>query len=224
MKRLLISLFLVIFIFNICAARKKDKAGEIENGIFYDKDYNYSLVIPEGWSTSVKKGDSDIRLILTKDQYDIPIHFQHAPNYTQVPKVTVYAGPSMMNLDWFVDSLLSDVYKSDQKKDILNACEILYGNYISKRRSKISLGKIDGYLLAGERKYTIQVQRAGYESDKADVVTEFFAGDMFLTEHNGQLIIFHFICERLYYKMLEKEFLDLLNGFQFTDVEPAEEE
>jgi len=223
MKKTLMIILLVTLAFNICSARKRDKAGKIEDGIYYDKEYNFSLVVPDGWNTSIKKADSEVRLILTKDQYDIPIHFQHAPNYTKVPKVTVYVGDASMRLDWFVDSLLSDDYNSDQKKDMLNEFELLFGDYINTRRSKMTIGDVEGYLISGERRYTIQVQRAGSQADKADVVTDYYAGSLFLTEHDGKFIIFHFICERLYYKMLENEFLNMLKGFKFTDTQASEE-
>lgn len=217
MKRLLIAFLMVSLAFNVAAARKKNKAGEIEDGVYYDKKHDFSLVIPDEWDTSIKKDKSKLRLVLTKKQYDIPTHFQHAPSYTKVPKVIVYVDEIPMRLDWFVDSLLSDKYKSKKKKKMLEQFEILYGDYMPKKRSKMSVDDIEGIRICGERRYTIQVQRAGSEADKADVVSDFFGGSVFFTKVGDTLIAFHFICEKRYYKVLEQDFVNLLNGFKLLD-------
>jgi hypothetical protein len=217
MKKLLISFLIVVIVFSVADARKKKKAGSIEDGVYYDNDYNFSLVIPDGWNSSIKKEESNLRLVLTKEQYDIPTHFTHAPTYTKVPRVIVYIDTLPMRLDWFVDSLLTDEYKSDIKKDMIKELEILYGDYMPKRRTRMSVDSIPGVMISGERRYTVQVQRAGFESDKADVVTDFYGGTVFFTEKNGRLYVFHFICEKRYYDVYEQEFMKLLSGLKFTE-------
>jgi len=216
MKRYLIVFLAVLFAFGIASARKKDKAGRIENGVYNDNVYGFSMVIPDEWDSSIKKEEDPIRLILTKKQYDIPTQFQYAPNYTKAPKVTVLVDTTSMKLDWFVDSLLNDKYGSKQKKKILQNLEILYGDYVPKKNSKVSFGSTEGILISGERRYTIQVQRAGYESDKADVVTDYFGGSVFFAKKGNQLIMIHFICEKRYFSTLDQVFMKLLNGFTLT--------
>lgn len=219
MKRLLIAFIMVGLVFNIAGARKKDKAGKIDKGVYFDKKHDFSLVIPKEWNASIKKSKSKTRLILTKKQYDIPTQFQHAPSYTQVPRVTVYVDTTSMKLSWFIDSLLSDKYKSKQKSKMLQEFQILFGDYRPRKRSKMSVGKVDGIRIAGERRYTIQVQRAGPDADKADVVTDFFGGSMFFTKKDNQIYIFHFICEKRYFKDIEQDFVKLLKGFSFPEEE-----
>jgi len=217
MKTLLNAFLMTALVFNIAAARKKNKAGKIEEGVYYDKKHNFSLVIPDEWNSSIKKDKSKLRLTLIKKQYDIPTHFQHAPDYTKIPKVIVYVDNITMPLNWFVDSLLSDKYKSKQKKEMLPKLEILYGEFIQYKRAKISIGDIKGIKISGERLYRLEVQKAGTQADKADVVSDFYGGSIFLTKVEDTLIIFHFICEKRYFTVLEQSFIKLLKGFKVLD-------
>jgi uncharacterized protein (UPF0297 family) len=202
-------------------ARKKDLAGKIENGIYQDDTYGFSLAIPDGWNSAIKKEKDRVRLTLIKKQYDVPQQFQHAPNYTTIPKVTVYADTTSLGLEQFVDSLLSDKYKSKQKNDILSEFKALYGNYNVKKKGKIPVGELTGYRISGQTQYTIEVQRSGSESDKADVVTDFWGGSVFFYKDGNNIIMMHFISEWRYFDALEPEFMAMLNGFKMGN-QPSE--
>ena len=104
-------------------------------------------------------------MVLTKKVFDIQIDYTRDPGYTKTPKVTVYVGKTDWSAKMFVDSLLSDDYKSDLKKDILhNCCEILFGVYIPKRNSKIQIGDNAGMLISGELQYTNQIPGSSDQS------------------------------------------------------------
>jgi hypothetical protein len=220
MRRLFIFFLAFVLSFNFALARKKEKAGEMKDSVYYDNDYGFSLIVPDDWNSSIKKEKSNVRLILTKKQYDIPTEYTHAPSYTQVPKVTVYADTSSMPLQMFVDSLLSDEYKSKQKNDILQEFSLLFGDYIPKKTTKIKIGDVEGILNTGERQYSLQVQKAGYQADRADLVRDFYAGSMFFIKKDNHIIMLHFICERRYFANLEQGFMKLLDGFNLTEDMP----
>ena len=102
-KRLLISILILILAVNIAGARKRSKAGKIDDGIYTDAKFNFSFSINDAWNTSIKKGKKPVRINLVKKEYDIPMHFQHVPTYTTIPKITVYADTSSLSLKQFVD-------------------------------------------------------------------------------------------------------------------------
>ena len=208
MKRLVIALIMVALVFGIADARKKkSKAGEFDDGVYTDGKFNFSMVIPEDvWNISIKKDKSQIRLILTKKVFDIPIAYTQDPGYTKTPKVTVYVDTTSWSAKMFVDSLLNSEYKSDQKKEVLQNCEILFGDYTPKRNSKLQIGEIQGVMISGEQKYTKQIP---------DVITDFYGGAIFFAKQDQTLYIFHMICENKYFATEYEDFVKLLEGLKF---------
>ncbi|SYZ73209.1 exported hypothetical protein [Candidatus Zixiibacteriota bacterium] len=216
MKRFLIALFLVALIFDLASARKKDLAGSVENATYVDDTYNVSMAIPDGWDCSVKKSKSPVRMILIKKQYDVPIQFQNAPNFTTIPKVVLYIDTTSLTVDQFVDSLLSDQYKSKQKNEVLSQFKSLYGNTLVKRRTKQSIGDITGVRIATQLRYTVEVPWAGSQSDRADVVTDFYGGSTFFAKDGNNIIMLQLVCEWRYFDVLEQDFVKMLDGLKFT--------
>jgi hypothetical protein len=208
---------MVILMFGLSDARKKDKSGNIKEGTFTDKKYNYAFDIPDAWDTSIKKNKSNTRIILMRKEYEVPIHFQHYPAYTTIPKITIYADTTSLDINRFVDSILADKYKSKQKKNILEGFKLLFGDFVLKKRGKMKAGDLSGIRIAGNQRYTIQVQQQGMDADKADVVTEFYGGSIYFIKQGDIIIMFHFICENLYFDAMEKEFIDIVKTFKFVE-------
>ena len=217
MTRLFTSFFLVLFLAGAADARKKDLAGEIVNGAYIDDDYGFSLVVPDVWDYSIKKSKSPVRLIMSKKQYDVPIHFQHAPNYTTVPRVTVFIDTTSLTVDQFVDSMLADGFKSKQKNRIFQEFMGMYGNFQLKKRSHMSVGGIDGVRISTQLRYTLEVARAGSESDRADVVSDYYGGSLFFAKKGNNIYLVNLVCEWRYFDSIEKEFIEVLNGFKFIE-------
>ncbi len=217
MKRIVIALMMVILTFGLADARKKDKSGAIKDGTFIDKKYNFSLDIPGAWDTSVKKNKNNTRIVLIRKEYEVPIHFQHYPAYTTIPKITIYADTSSLDINRFVDSILADKYKSKQKKNIMAEFKLLFGDFVLKKRGKMKAGNLSGIRIAGEQRYTIQVQQQGTDADKADIVTEFYGGSVYFVRQGDIIVMFHFICENLYFDAMEKEFIDIVKTFKFAE-------
>lgn len=217
MRKFLIIVMASALFFSISeAGKKKDLAGKIENGVYTDDTYNFSLAIPKGWDSNIKKEKSPVRLALIKKQYDVPKQFQHAPSYTTVPRITVYVDTTSLTTDQFIDSLLSDKCQSKQKNYILSEFKVLYGDFMLKKRSKMPIGDSSGIKITGQTRYTIELQRAGTESDKADVVTDFWGGSLFFIKDGNNIIMMQLICEWRYFDVLEEEFTGILNGFKIV--------
>lgn len=223
MKKLLAVCLALLFVVNIADGRppRAKKAGELDDGVYKDNSYGFQISIPEGWDGSVKKDDSYVRLVISKKEYGIPMQFQHAPAYTQVPKITVIADTTSWPLVMFVDSIMSSEHSSDQKKSILVETPILFGDFQQKRKGKMVVGDVEGMMVTGRQQYTIQVQRAGSQSDKGDVVTDYKGGSVFFARNplDNTLIVINFICEDRYFEHLQDEVVGILNSFKFTEGE-----
>ena len=217
MKRLVIALLMVALVCGTAGARKKkDKAGEIIDGVYIDKMYNFSLAVSKDvWDISIKKNTSQTRMNLTKKVFDIPIEYAQDPGYTKTPKVTVYVDTTSWSVKMFVDSLLNDNFKSDQKRDILHLCEILFGDFKPKRNSRYQFGDIQGILITGELRYTKQIPSAT-SNTSPDIITDFYGGAVFFAKQDKNLYIFHMICENKYFSTEFEDYVKLLNGLKFT--------
>ena len=219
MKRFLIALLMTAVVFSVVQARGKKKSGNVEGDTYTDATYPFKVTFNDLWKASTKKADDAVRLILTKKKYDIPPAYTRVPNYTTTPKITVMVDTTSMPLDMFVDSLLSDDYKSDEKKDILTEFPILYGDFQLRRRFKVPVGdgEGEGIQITAQLQYTISIQGAGSNSDRGEIVTDFQGGSVFFAKKDDNVYMMHFIGEWRYFDTLEKDFDEIVKGFQFTD-------
>jgi hypothetical protein len=218
MKRLLIALLMMTLVFSVAEGRKKgDKSGEVAGNTYIDGTYPFKLTFNDAWKYTMKKGEDKIRLILTQKKYDIPPAYTHAPNYTTVPKITVMVDTTSLSLDMFVDSLLSNAYKSDQKKAITSEFPILFGDYQVRKRFKLPAGASEGIQVLAQLQYTISVQGSGSGSDRGEIVTDFYGGSIFFAKKDNNIYMLHFIGEWRYFDSLQKDFAEVIKGFEFTE-------
>jgi hypothetical protein len=208
--------------FNVALARRSNKAGTVTDGTYIDEKYAFSIDVPEEWNYSIKKNKSHIRAVLSKKSYDVPIAFQENPTYTKVPKITVMADTSSLTVERFVDSLLNDDYKTKQKKKIIQECEILIGDFAKKKHSKMSVSDVNGVLVTGENKYTMQIRNE--RTNEVEPYTNYYGGSIFFAKHGDYILMFHFICENLYYKNLHQNFIEIMNTLSLIEEEEEQEE
>ncbi len=225
-RRIFIGLFGVLLLVNLAGAKKIEKAGKIADGTYIDSEFGFSFEVPDEWDSSIKKDKSAVRIALTKKEYDIPLHFQHVPSYTTIPKITVYADTTSLALNQFIDSLLSDKYSTSQKKNILGEFKILFGDFQLKKNAKKIVGDLAGWKISGEQKYTVRVTSSGNAGDETsgsfgeyDVITDFYGGSVFFAKYGKTIIMMHFICEARYFASMDLEFDDIVKSFKFVKSE-----
>ena len=116
MKNLLIvTLFLAFGISTALAGRVKELSGTVENNVFKDKKYNFSLTLNDDWKYTLQKNEENFRLLLTQRNYDIPSGYISAPDYTQIPRIVLWTDTTSLNAFGFLDSLVSNTWRSGQK-------------------------------------------------------------------------------------------------------------
>lgn len=227
MRRLVIVGIILLMAFpSVFAARKKDKSGKVTDGVYTDKKYDFQFTINDGWKYKTQKNKNNYRLVLTQKNYQIPSYYMQAEDYTLVPRLVVWGGETDMSPAAFVDSLLSDSYNSDQKKDLYKEFELIAegasssGTYreklVPRGKKTIELGGEKGFFWKGNVKYMKEVALSA-SSSGGKRVNGAYGGGIVAVKNDKMIVVFHFICEWVYYQQVEAEVLEMIHTLKWGD-------
>ncbi len=230
MRRALLVLLALTFCIPVgYAKRRGDKAGKVTDNVYTDKQYGFSLALNKEWKYSIRKNKDNYRIVLTQKNYEIPPDYMDAPDYTQVPKLVVWVDTTSYSASAFIDSLISENFKSDQKKDvfrefdILNAASAASGTYrenlVPKGKKTFSLADEKAIRWTGSVAYMKEVALSA-SSDSGKRVRGAFGGTIVGVKHGKLIVLFHMICEWVYHPQIEVDVMEMINSM--TWVEPAE--
>ncbi len=225
-RLLLIAMALLMAVPVVDARRRKPRAGEVENQVYRDAKYDFSFKINDNWSHSRGYEEDAFRVILTQKNWETPPYYLNNPDYTKVPRITVYADTTSMGAFAFVDSLVSQSYQSDQKNEILKEFEILQ----SQRdwEPVVSIGRkvmeIDGHralLWTGKVQYKQDVALSASGVGSKQVQENYF-GSILGVKKGKTIVAFHVIGEWVYYNRIQSEFMEIVQSLEFFDEEKKE--
>ncbi len=230
MKRLLIILLaFLVTIPMVSARRKKAKAGKVTDNVFVDVKYGFQIDLPDNWKYKVGNEKSHFRLFLVQKNYEVPHDYQDAPDYTQVPRMVVWVDTTTLGAAAFIDSLVSKTYKSDQKKDILKEFELLNegsvgsGTYrdplVPKGRKTIRVGDMKGLRWAGKCSYMKEVALSASSTGAGKRVRGAYEGTVTAIKKDNTILVFHLMCESLYYKGIDAFLTQMVNSIKWTGSE-----
>lgn len=227
MRRLLsMTLALLILAPAADAARKKPKAGKVDDGVYTDAKYDFTLMAHKNWDISVKKDQDHVRLTMTQKNYGIPSDYLDAPSYTQVPKLTVYVDTSSLGPHAFLDSLLNRDFKSDQKNDILKDFDMLQKqDVIPKGRKRWQVQDESGTIWTGQAKYIENVQTSA-SSVGGKRVYGSYGGIIAAVQKGNNILLFHMMCEWDFFDNVMGELNQILGSLDLKEGEgkPAKKE
>jgi hypothetical protein len=199
------------------AARKTKKAGKITGNVFNDSKFNYSLTLNDEWKARVRKDKESFRLVLTQKNYGIPTRFQDQTDYTQVPRIVIYADTCSLGPSAFLDSLLSSSFKSKQKSEITKEFDILNEQeVIPKGKKTLRLNGNQGRVWSGLSKYVKNIQRSS-TSIGSERVYGGYGACIAVVKHDQTLVLFHLICEEEYFPELYEAALGFVNSLAWPD-------
>jgi len=209
MKRaLIIGVIAALLIPSVMARKPKVRAGKVADGIYTDKKYEFSMNIQENWKPNVKLNKSKFRLVLVQKNYEIPGDYLEAPDYTNVPRITLWVDTTSMSAFQFLDSLLSPGFKSNQKKELLREFDILNDRINEKGNVRETLitkkkktTKIDGQkavMWSGRLQYRKDVARSASSLGGKRVVGA-YGGGIVAVKNGKNLFLFHVMCEYDYF-------------------------
>jgi len=208
------------------ARRKKPKAGTLADGVYTDNSYGFQLTVHENWKARVNKLDDKVRLSITKKNYGIPNDFLNAPDYTKIPRIVVYVDTTSLGAHAFIDSLTSETFKSDQKKDIIKEFEILQqsdiydGPVVPKGRSRLEIDGESGLMWKGQVKYK-QIVSTSASSVGGKLVRSSYGGAIGAVKHEGNIHLFHVMCEWQYMATVLAEVEMTIRSLEWGDT-PSE--
>ena len=224
MKKLIIIFTAFILVIpNIAdAAKKIKKAGDVDkSGVYEDNSYNFKFKIDDEWAPKVNKDKKNDRLTCVRKKYDIPMDYADAPDYTQVPRIVVFADTSSMPALTFIDSLVSESYKTDQKKEILKQFDILSEqDLIPKGRKPISLGtgenELKGVQWLGQAKYVKEVATSASAAGGKRVYGS-YGGAIVIAKNGDTIVLFYMICEYQYFNSIFNEMIGMINTLEWME-------
>lgn len=210
MRRLIVTLIIIaVAVPCLQARRPRNKAGEVKNDVYVDKEYKFRLTLNDEWKYKIKKNDDNFRLVLVQKNYEIPPDYLDAPDYTMVPRLVLWVGKTPMSAFAFTDSLLSDSYSSDQKKELLREFDILNDNISEggNSREKLVTRKKRAFTLAdgkalewtGQMKYRKEVAESASSIGGKRVIGA-YGGAMVSIKRGDDIYVFHLICEWNYFE------------------------
>ena len=234
MKRLIaFGLVLALFAPALHARRKKEKAGSVKKMVYTDKKYNFDFTIDDGWKYKIQKNEENFRLVLTQKNYEIPSDYLDAPDFTQVPRIVVYADTSSKDVFSFLDSLTSDTYSSDQKKEILKEFEIINEMAVeegtereatvTRKRLTVDIGGETAVHWEG------QVQYIKYVTTSASAlggkrVYGAYGGGIVVAKKGKTIVLFHVISEWDFFRPIMDEVLAMIKTMDWVEEEKGTEE
>jgi len=193
-RKLTLALTLVLIFSLMAIPVQAKKAGEVNENVYTDVEYNFSFDIPAGWSAKVSNAGKVLRVNLDQTSAVPPRHFQgDLRDYMQIPTIKILVDTTSLSAGDFIDKLLDPEFKSKQKKGLMKYLTLIGKEHEIQKRSQITFADTKATMLEVRQSYSMEVSARG--SDKADVINDYKYGSIFFTVRNGQVYIFHMICE-----------------------------
>jgi len=224
MKKLLISVIcLIIEISTIQAGRPHELSGTVENNLYKDKKYNFSLKLNDQWKYTLQKNEENYRLLLTQRNYDIPPDYVNAPDYTLIPRIVLWTDTTSLHPFAFLDSLVSNTWQTEQKKELFKEFEILNPvassganreSTIPRGRKSVEIGGEQGVVWQGKSKYMKEVSTSA--SSLAGVrVYGAYGGAIIAVKHENRIYVFHLMTEWAFFDAVLQQAINIIGTLTF---------
>lgn len=198
------------------AGRKREKAGSLENGKFVDEDYHFSLTLRENWRARIGDGKDGYRVIVTQNDYDIPVDYRDAPSYTKIPRLVLYVDTTTLAPSQFIDSLLSRTFKSKQKTTIIKEFDILQeNNTIQKGKRPVTVAGLNGSRWDANAKYVKEVQTSASSVGGARVNGS-LTGTIVAVKKEKTIYLFHIMAETPFHESVMSQANEIISSLTFT--------
>jgi hypothetical protein len=214
-RSLIVVLAFLMFLPSAYARKKRPKAGEIVDSVYTDAKYDFQFTITGKWEARPMDPNDDYRLELTQKDYKIPPDLMQYPTLAKVPDLNVYIGKVEMSPPAFVDSVLSDSYKSDIKKDIMKPTQIVEEGveFNGLRQTAKKIIKIDD-------KEAVQWEGVAEYTKKlgmGETIPRSYAVGVVGIKNGDYLLIFMLSCERTFFPEVFGEVLTMANSVKWPE-------
>lgn len=202
-KLILFFMAVLIAIPAVQARPKPKRAGDIDKGVYTDKTYGFSFKVLDNWQDDIQKPDSDIRIYLKQKDNKIPPELMPYPTMAQVPEMEALIFEVDMTAGEYIDSLTSQTYSSDAKKEILKAVftleeKVFFEKLQRSEKTSIEAGDREIVKWRGKMNFT---KRLGM----GDEIPRSYGLTLWTAEKDGKMLVFTLVCEVGFQKELVEE-------------------
>ena len=225
MKQIVITCFLIIFVFSLAdAGRRRPKSGKVKDNVYVDSKYGFKITLSEGWKHSLRKENDNFRLLLTKRKYEIPADYTNAPDYTQIPRIIIWTDTTSLPTFAFLDSLVSTTWHTKQKKELLKEFEIIASDissgsrrekFVPRGRKPVKLSGEQAILWQAKSTYVkeVAVTSSGLATKR---VYGAYGGAIVVVKKGNRAFVFHLMTEWSFFESNLKETLGIISTFEFS--------
>jgi hypothetical protein len=142
-----------------------------------------------------------------------------------VPRIVVYADTSSLDVFAFLDSLMSNTYSSDQKKQILKEFEIINEQAVeenterettvTRKRLTINLGGETAVQWEGQAKY-IKYVTSSATAIGGERVYGAYGGGIAVAKQGKTVVLFHVMSEWDFFAPIMNEAMTMLKSLQWA--------
>lgn len=215
MKKAILILITAAVLFSVGTLQAANKAGEVINdSIFHDLKYGYSLTMAPGWDAAkIEKDKKELRVIITKKSPVVPSQFNLDQSYFTEPRLTILAD----SCDLSADSILALIRAQEREGDLLkaalkNLALVTYSEYTPEYGipRKIKIGGYEGLFvdLRKEYRYNLTVQGQA----RSQFVQDYLLGRLYILKAGPTTLLIQQVAEKERYGFNEREFEAMINS------------
>ena len=224
-KRLLLAVLAFAVCFSVADARRRTpKAGKIEDGKYVDAVHKFKLDLPKGWSVNIKDKEDPLRFTMTQDNFQIPPDYLDAEDYTTIPRLSALVVESEMSPRAFLDSLMSDSYESETKKEVMKHFEILHDFAMAEgtqREELVTMDRRSDYIgelrmvrWMGQSQYIKNVTLSA-SSQAGKRVYGAYAGSIVIVKNGDKMLLLHLMTEEMYHRPVLNEVWPMVENLEW---------
>lgn len=225
----LIVLFIIVFLAAPLMA-KKVKTVEHKDGVVTDLRLNYTLNVLDNWKVKkYKEKEDDIKIMRTffsQKNYQVNSEAKQFDGDFTIPEIQIYAIPTDMTPEVFVDTLKASVKSHNSNLKIVNKLNIIMSGEFIQQREVILAGEhcIQAFF---KRNWDRHIQGdpndprlRAYGGLKVQSIHDVHL--MYILSHDGWLYVMQGIVEAEFYSRLEPEFNQIIQSLKFNDKQQAD--
>ncbi len=211
------------------AGRQKEMSGSVENNVYKDKKYDFTLTLNDNWKYSLQKNDENFRLLLTQRNYDIPPAYVNATDYTQIPRIVLWTDTTSLRPFAFLDSLISETWRTSQKKELLKELEILSTvpasgtqreQAVPRARKPVEVGGEQGVLWQAKSKYVKEIETSAGAA-AGTRINGAYGGAIVAVKHDKRIYVFHLMTEWDFFEPVLQQALKIIGTINFGGITGA---
>ncbi len=208
-KKVILILIAAAILFSVGNLQAAKKAGEvIDDSIFHDLKYGYSLTMSPGWEAAkIEKDKKELRVIITKKSPVVPSQFSLDQSYFTEPRLTILADSCNLSADSILTLIRNQKREGDLIKTALkNFALITYSEYTPEYGipRKFKVGGYEGLFIDLRKEYRYNITVQG--QTRAQLLQDYLMGRLYILKDGPTTLLIQQVAEKERYGFNEQEF------------------